>query len=113
MDFWGRKQYHESLQERKKRLYIHSHTKENRRDVANFGSLFNMYFMKQPFHILTISCVLECMRPSDWITIIELRDAYFHVSYYSKALKIPVLPLSKSKETISYLSVIFWHFLQV
>lgn len=74
--------------------------------MANFGSLFNMYFMKQPFHILTISCVLECMRPSDWITIIELRDAYFHVSYYSKALKIPVLPLSKSKETISFLSVI-------
>lgn len=98
MDFWGRKQKVSPGEEKGALYELSSHTKENRRDEANFGSLFNMYFMKQPFHIWTISCVLECMRPSDWITIIKLRDTYFHISYYFKALKIAVLPLPKSKK---------------
>ena len=42
-------------------------------------SLFNKSIMKRPFHMLTIKHVLECVRPGDWFTSIDLKDAYFHV----------------------------------
>ena len=29
--------------------------------------------------MLTIKQVLECVRPSDWFTSIDLKDTYFHV----------------------------------
>ncbi|KAF0039330.1 hypothetical protein F2P81_007565 [Scophthalmus maximus] len=42
-------------------------------------SLFNKSIMRRPFHMLTISHVLECVRSGDWFASIDLKDAYFHV----------------------------------
>lgn len=34
---------------------------------------------KRPFRMLTVKQLLQCVRPGDWMTSVDLTDAYFHV----------------------------------
>ena len=39
----------------------------------------NLYMKSIPFHMLSIRDVLQAISPGDWFTLVDLKDAYFHV----------------------------------
>lgn len=43
-------------------------------------SLFNTAIMVRPFRMLTVIQLMECVRQGDWLSSIDLKDAYFHLS---------------------------------
>ncbi|KAI2657031.1 hypothetical protein H4Q32_021090 [Labeo rohita] len=40
----------------------------------------NRSLLRLPFKMLTMKRMLTCIRPQDWFAVIDLKDAYFHVS---------------------------------
>ncbi|XP_026102951.1 uncharacterized protein LOC113074342 [Carassius auratus] len=42
----------------------------------------NKYLRKYKFRMLTHSTLLKLVRPGDWFTSIDLKDAYFHIKIY-------------------------------
>ncbi|XP_045923592.1 galactosylceramide sulfotransferase-like [Micropterus dolomieu] len=42
-------------------------------------SLFNRAIMVRPFRMLTVKRVMECVHQGDWLSSIDLKDAYFPV----------------------------------
>ncbi|KAL1270595.1 hypothetical protein QQF64_029611 [Cirrhinus molitorella] len=42
--------------------------------------ILNRALHKLPFRMLTLKCILTCIRFQDWFVAINLKDAYFHVS---------------------------------
>uniref|UniRef100_A0AAV2K2P3 ribonuclease H n=1 Tax=Knipowitschia caucasica TaxID=637954 RepID=A0AAV2K2P3_KNICA len=54
--------------------------KEVRRGASHFGSAFlNECISKRQFRMLSTKQLLECVRQGDWMSSIDLTDAYFHV----------------------------------
>ena len=51
-------------------------------EMQGFYSLYFLVPKKTggPFHMLPIRRVLQCVKPGDWFTSIDLKDAYFHVT---------------------------------
>ncbi|XP_014834349.1 PREDICTED: uncharacterized protein LOC106912030, partial [Poecilia mexicana] len=39
----------------------------------------NVFLKTIPFHMLSVRDVLQTISPGDWITLVDLKDAYFHV----------------------------------
>ncbi len=42
--------------------------------------VLNRALHRLPFIMLTPKCIFGCVRPQDWFAVIDLKDAYFHVS---------------------------------
>uniref|UniRef100_UPI003AAB97E8 uncharacterized protein n=1 Tax=Centroberyx gerrardi TaxID=166262 RepID=UPI003AAB97E8 len=56
------------------------------RPILDLRSLNNC-IVERPFHMLTTKHLLECVQPGDWLTTIDLKDAYFHVPILPKHRK--------------------------
>ena len=41
--------------------------------------VLNAAIVQRPFRMLTVKQLLECVRPGDWMTSVDLKDAYFHI----------------------------------
>lgn len=41
--------------------------------------ILNSSIAKRPFRMLTIQQLLQCISPGDWMTSVDLLDAYFHI----------------------------------
>ncbi|KAK2891979.1 hypothetical protein Q8A73_017644 [Channa argus] len=42
-------------------------------------SFLNQFMVVRRFHMLTTASVLRSMRPGDWLSSVDLKDAYFHI----------------------------------
>ncbi len=44
--------------------------------------VMNRALHKLPFKMLTHRLIIKCIQPQDWFAAIDLKDAYFHVSFF-------------------------------
>ncbi len=44
--------------------------------------ILNWAFHKPPFKMLTQKCIFECIRPRDRSAAVDLKDPYFHMSFF-------------------------------
>ncbi len=65
--------------------------------------VLNRALHKLPFRMLTQRLIFQCIRPFDWFSAIDLKDAYFHVSilpqrftFEGRAYQYKVLPFGLS-----------------